>query len=275
MRRAVTVLAACLLVGSAASPGGASSPGPAATAVPTFSHVYLVVMENHEYGSIVGNSHAPYLNSLIAHYGLATNYHAITHPSEPNYLALFSGSIQGVHDDRIHRISALNVADQLDAHGHTWAVFAENVPLGCYKLNSASGGPDGPGTYARRHEPAIIFNDIAHNPARCAAITNFSHFDPGAADFELIVPNICHDMHDCSVATGDTFLHHFIPGIVNSPAFANSVLFVTWDEGTSSIDGGGHVATIVVGPQVKHGYRSGVAHTHYSLLRTIQSVWGL
>ncbi len=272
MRRAPALLAAAIVAGSVVAPAGASA---ATASLPAFSHIYVIVMENKEYPSIVGNRHAPYVNELIGQYGLATRYHATTHPSEPNYLALFSGSTQGVTDDRIHHISARNLVDQLEAHGHSWAVFAENVPQDCYRLNSASGGPDGPGTYARRHEPAIIFRDIERNPTRCAMITNFSHFDPSAADFELIVPNICHDMHDCSVATGDTFLRHFTRRILNSPDFATSVVFLTWDEGLTSHGGGGHVATLVIAPQVKPGFKSAEKHTHYSLLRTIERAWKL
>jgi phosphatidylinositol-3-phosphatase len=291
MRRAIMLLGAVVLAGCAVAPGGALSlgmgragQGPPVPVVgdsrvtarlPAFSHVYVIVMENKEYSSIVGDRHAPYINRLIAQNGLATRYFAVTHPSEPNYLALFSGSTQGVRDDRIHRISAPNVADQLEAHGHSWAVFAENVPLGCYGRNSASGGPDGPGTYARRHEPAIMFRNISWNPTRCARISNFSHFSPAAADFELIVPNTCHDMHDCSVATGDAFLRRFVHRIKRGPDYATSVIFLTWDEGLSKRRGGGRVATVVIGPLVKHGFRSARRHTHYSILRTIENAWGL
>ncbi|HEY7970906.1 MAG TPA: alkaline phosphatase family protein, partial [Candidatus Limnocylindrales bacterium] len=99
----------------------------AATSVPSFSHVYLIVMENHEYGSIVGNTQAPYLNALIRHYGLATNYHAVAHPSEPNYLALFAGSTFGVHDDGVYNLGGRNLADQLAARGRSWHVYAQDL----------------------------------------------------------------------------------------------------------------------------------------------------
>jgi hypothetical protein len=267
------------------SPSGAASTPPSsnaasaapttATGLPAFQHVYLIVMENREYGSIIGDPDAPYLNSLAAQYGLATNYDAVAHPSEPNYLALFSGSTQGVTDDGVYTLSGTNLADQLEAHEHSWSVFAENVPVNCFTGATATGGPDGEGNYARKHEPAISFEDIATDPARCSRITDFTHFDPAAADFELIVPNLCHDMHDCSVATGDAFLGDFVPTIINSPEFADSVLFITWDEGVTGTGGGGHAATLVVSPLVPAGTRSDVAHTHYSLLRTIENAWGL
>jgi Phosphoesterase family. len=237
--------------------------------------VYVIVMENTEYGSIVGSSAAPYINGLIAQYGLATNYDAVSHPSEPNYLALFSGSTQGVADDGIYDINGNNLADQLEAHGKTWSVFAENVPLGCFTGSSSSGGEDGSGTYVRKHEPAISFRDISGDASRCTKITDFTRFDPAASDFELIVPNLCNDMHDCSIATGDTWLSTFVPRITSSPAFVNSALLITWDEGTTNVGGGGHVATVVVSPLTGLGYRSATAYNHYSLVRTVQDAWGL
>ena len=243
--------------------------------LPRFSHVYLIVLENHDLAAVVGDPAAPYLNSLATSYGLATDYSAVAIPSQPNYMALFGGSTKGIADNANHDLAGPNLADQLEAGGRSWRVFAENVPTGCFTGALASAGPDGPGTYARKHEPAISFTDISTNPARCANINDFSHFDPAAADFELIVPNLCHDMHDCSVGIGDRFLAGFVPRILGSPAFAQgSVLFITFDEGTTA-SGDQHVATIVIGPDVPPGFRSSTAHTHFSLLRTIEDTWGL
>ncbi|MHB8458609.1 MAG: alkaline phosphatase family protein [Candidatus Limnocylindrales bacterium] len=248
---------------------------PPVAGLPAFRHIYEIVLENKSYGDLVGNPAAPYFNSLRTRFASLTNMYAETHPSEPNYIALFSGSTQGVTDDLSHDLPGRNLVDQLEARGKTWRVFAENVPLGCYTGYSANGGPDGLGTYARKHEPAISFTNISGDPTRCANITDFSHFDPAAADFQLIIPNMCHDMHDCSVATGDRFLADFVPRIVASPAFADSVLFITVDEGTSNVHGGGHVATLVISPLVRAGSTDGVFRNHYSLLRTIEEAWGL
>ncbi|MEA2536633.1 MAG: phosphatidylinositol-3-phosphatase [Chloroflexota bacterium] len=286
--RAATASVPSATVGSptqAASPAMADEPATASPSsadptvarrtIPNFRHIYVIVMENREYGTIVGNSSAPYINSLIARYGLATNYRAVAHPSQPNYIALFSGSTQGVKDNGIHSLARANLVDQLTAHGISWRVFAQNVPAGCYKGATAHGGPDGSGTYARKHEPAISFTSIARRPVRCARIRDFSHFSPSIADFELIVPNMCNSMHDCSTATGDSFLRRFVPRILRSPAMQGSVLFLTWDEGTTDLGGGGRIATVVIGPTVKRGYRSATPHTHYSLLRTVETAWGL
>lgn len=260
---------------SSAADSSAVAPGVGASPVPTFRHVFLIVMENREYSEIVGNAHAPYVNELIDRYGLATDYTAVAHPSEPNYLALFSGSTQGVSDDGVHDLGGKNLADQIEAHQRTWRVFAENVPGGCYRGAVARDGPDGHGTYTRKHEPAISFTDVADDPRRCAWIVGLRGFDPAAADLELIVPNMCHDGHDCSTAQADAFLRRFVPPILADPAMAGSVLFLTWDEGDSRVGGGGRVVTVVVGPGVKPGYRSAVRHSHYSLLRTIEEAWGL
>jgi hypothetical protein len=254
------------------------TPTPVASSggLPAFKHVYVVIMENEESTSIVGSSNAPYINSLIARYGLATNYTAVAHPSEPNYIALFSGSTHGVTDDGRHDLSGKNLADQIEAHGRDWRVYEQNLPATpCFTGSSSSGGADGSGTYARKHNPAISFTDISGDPARCSKIQDFSHHDPAAADYELIVPNLCNDMHDCSVKTGDTFLKGFLPKILDSPAMAGSALFLTWDEGSSSAGGGGVVATVVIGPGVPAGFRSGTRYTHYSLVRTIEDAWGL
>ena len=246
------------------------------TPQPIFSRVYVIVMENREYADIVGRPGAPYLNRLIEQYGLATNYSGITHPSEPNYFALFSGSTQGATDDGVYNLDGVNLADQLEAHGRTWRVFAENVPTNCFTGATADNGEDGVGTYARKHNPAISFSDIRRVPGRCANIADLTHFDPAAADYALIVPNLCHDMHDCSVATGDSFLAGLVPKILDSPAWQNGgVLFITWDEGTTNQGGGGRIPLLVVSNRVPKGFQSSTVYNHYSLLRTIEDAWGL
>jgi hypothetical protein len=250
-----------------------------ASSVPRFNHVYLIVMENHEYGSIVGNSSAPFINSLISKYGLATNYNAIGHPSEPNYIAMFAGSTLGVTTDGRYDLGASNLADQIDAAGKSWHVYEQDYPGHCSPASSAKGGVDLVGLagyYFRKHDPAISFTDISGHPARCSRITSLSSFSPSAANFELIVPNTYNDMHSASVATGDSFLKRFVPLITSSAAFGHSLLVITWDEGSTRIGGGGRVATLVVSPLLmSSGIRSSVAHNHYSLLRTIEAGLGL
>jgi hypothetical protein len=251
-------------------------PPGSSVAVRPMSHVFLIVLENKSEGDVIGSADARYLNKLIAGYGLAGDYQGIAHPSQPNYLALFSGSIQDVYDDNDHDVLAPNIADQLDSARKTWRVYAENLPLGgCFTGDTSSRGPDGAGVYARKHNPAISFLSISTSPARCANIQPLSAFDPGAADFTMIVPNMCHIMHDCSVATGDAWVRDFVPRILDSPAWRQGgVLFITFDEGAEHSKRN-ELPTIVVAPDVAAGTSSGVAHNHYSLLRTVQAGLGL
>lgn len=252
------------------SPFGAAASGGQAA----FGHVYLIVFENHGFDAVVNGSEMPYLKGLTKRGALATAYSAITHPSQPNYIALFSGDLHGITDDGNHDVTAPNLADQLDARGKTWAVSAENLPDGCFLGATASGGPDGPGTYARKHEPAISFVSISRNPARCARIQNLSSFDPGRADFQLIVPNLCHDAHDCSLAVADKWLAGFAPRILDSPEFKqDGVLFVTFDEAESK--GPNVVPLVAVGPSVRASTTTAQVGNHYSLLRTIEDNWSL
>jgi phosphatidylinositol-3-phosphatase len=251
---------------------------PPAAAIPDFRHVYVIVMENHEYSSIVGATTAHYIRGLIARYGLATSFYAETHPSEPNYIAMTSGSLQGVTTDGTYNLSVPNVFDQVETSGRTWHVYAQDYPGGCFTGSLSVGGVDGPGSageYVRKHNPAISYRSISRDAAKCGRITNLASFDPAAANFEYIVPNLINDMHSSSIAAGDAFLAAFVPKIVSSAAFVGSVLFITWDEGSSSIDGGGHIPTIVVSPGITPGYRAAAHYDHYSMLRTIEEAWGM
>ena len=248
--------------------------GPGLDGIPAFAHVFVIVFENREYGSIVGSPQAPYLNALGRRYGLATAFDAVGH-GIASYLALFSGSTHGIRDEGVYDIPGPNLFDQLQARGLSWRVYAQNVPGNCFMGVRASGGPDGPGTYVRRHEPAINFSAISGNPARCANITDLSHFDPAAANLEVIIPNTCIDMEDCGTAAGDAWLAQFVPRIASSPSFADSLLVVTYDEGRTNAGGGGHVATVLVGPRVRAHYASSMPHDDYSLLRTIEDAWRL
>jgi hypothetical protein len=237
--------------------------------------VFEIVMENHAIGEIIGNASAPYINSLASRYGLATNYTAIRHPSEPNYFALWSGSTQGATDDGTYDFrSGRTLADQIEASGRSWHVAAQNVPTGsCFTGRNAAGGPDGAGSYTRRHEPAISWTSVSGNAQRCSRITDLAHFNPNSGSFWLVIPNVCNDMHDCSVATGDAFLRRFIPRITGSAAFADrGVILLTWDEGAGA---GARVATIVISPLAKRGFRSATPHSHYSLLHTVEASWHL
>jgi acid phosphatase len=260
-----------------ATPTAIPSPTPG-SGLPNFRHVYLIIMENKEYGRIVGSSAAPYENKLMARYGQASDFYAETHPSEPNYIALTSGGLQGTSTDGAYDLTVPNLFDQIEASGRTWHVYAQGYPGNCYQGSIWGPLVDGTGAageYVRKHNPAISYTSISNSQKRCANITKLEGFDPAAADFEMIVPNQINDMHSSSVAAGDAFLAEFVPQIVNSPAFADSLLFITWDEGDTNDKGGGHIATIIANPGMAPGSHFDGPATHYSMLRTIELAWGM
>lgn len=272
-----------LIVGVRATPSGEGigltelvpAPEGSDLPVPRRGHVWMVVLENHGNDAIVGASEAPFFNGLAAQGAVADEFQAVAHPSFPNYLALVSGSTHGILDNEQHTVDAPSIFDQVEAAGRSWRVSAENVPDGCFQGMEASGGRDGPGTYARRHEPAISFQSIASDPGRCARIGDLTSFTADGADFQIIIPNLCHDMHSCSVEEGDAWLRTFVPRILESPEFgSDGLLVITFDEDDRG-DVENDVPTVVLGPAVKPGFVSYVPHTQYSLLKTIQGALGL
>lgn len=245
--------------------------------VPPQAPIVVIMLENKSEADIHSATDAPYLHRLLASGAELTDYQAVAHPSQPNYLALFSGSPQGVYDDDVHDLDAPTLGDQLVSAGRTWRIFAENDPGSCFSGATASGGPDGDGTYVRKHVAAISFRSIAGSPTQCANIQPLSSFSPDAADFIWVVPNLCHDMHDCAIATGDQWLASFVPRILDSTAFqagGHGLLVVTFDEREGS-DRNDEIVTVLIGPDVPAGTTSDVAHTHYSLLRTIETSLGV
>lgn len=259
---------------------GARAAGPAS--LPVFSHIFVIVLENHEYNSVIGNAKAPYTNSLASAYGLATQYYGIRHPSLPNYMALTGGSTFGIKSDCNKCFkNVTNLADQIEASGRTWKAYMESMPTPCYLGDS----PDG--LYAQKHNPFVYYNDIRLNSARCNADdVPFTQFYTDVSNgtlpnFAWITPNMCNDAHDCDISVADTWLSQVVPLILNSPAYQdNGALFLTFDEGTTNLGccglaHGGHVATLVISPLGLAGYQSSVPETHYSLLRTVEDCWGL
>jgi phospholipase C len=232
------------------------------------------VFENHESNEVLGTQDAPTFNALAQRFASIDNYVAITHPSLPNYLALVSGSTQGITDDCTSCTApGRSLADTLEAAGKSWKTYAEGLP---------SPGFDGArsGRYAKKHDPFMYFPSVASNPARRSRIVAFPEF---AADvrarrlptFSLVVPDLCNDMHDCSVATGDAWLKQQIVPVLGKPALAGSVIFVIFDEGSSDKGGGGQIAALALGPLVKPGSHFKAPTTHYGLLRTIETGLGL
>jgi len=253
-----TALAA---VGIAAAVGG---PAHAANGVPRPDHVVIVIFENTSASSIIGNSQAPYFNQLANTGANFTNAHAVTHPSEPNYLDLFSGSNQGVTDDSCpHTFSTANEGAQLIAAGLTFTGYSEDLP-------SAGSTVCTSGNYARKHNPWVNFTNVpaADNQPFTAFPTDFTQLPT----VSWVVPNLCDDMHDCSIPTGDTWLKNHLDAYVQWAKTHNSVLITTFDENDGSA--GNQIATIFNGQPVKQG-GYGEAINHFSVLRTIEDMYGL
>jgi hypothetical protein len=219
----------------------------------------------------------PYLYGLSTKYGRATGYYAVAHPSLPNYLAFWSGSTHGVTDDGTYNLSGASLSSQMAAAGRSWRTYAQNYPAatGCHTGSTYSGSTDGPGvagTYARKHNPAMSFTSVSGS-AQCANIQPLADFNPNV-DVAFVVPNLCNDAHDCSLATADSFLKTFVPKVTGASDWAHTLLVISFDEGSTSTNGGGRIFTAVIRPGLS-GVVSSTTHTHYSLLRTIESLNGL
>jgi len=235
----------------ATAPLAASAPAPA---VPRLDHVVVVVFENKERSAVLGSGAAPAFDALAREYVDLTQYYALAHPSLPNYLALVSGSTHGIRADcTTCRVSGRTIGDELTAAGRTWAAYAE-------------GYPSSP-RFAKRHVPFLYFaRDRAH-------VRPLSALDPKRLPaFAFVAPDLCHDMHDCPVATGDRWLATFVRPLLRVPRTAVLVVF---DEGTTARGGGGHVAAIVAGTAVRGHLAYTARAGHYTLLRTIEDALGV
>jgi phosphatidylinositol-3-phosphatase len=239
------------------------------------AHIAVILMENQEYGGVIGSPAAPYINSLARRHALATQMYAITHPSLPNYLALTGGSTFGIDSDCTDcNLGATSIVDQLERAHVSWRAYMEDLPRPCFTGASS-------GEYAKKHDPFAYYTRITSNPRWCSNIVPLTRLGTEERTrtlprFLWITPNLCHDMHDCSVSTGDHYLSTLVPGLLRSLG-PNGVLFLTWDEGTTDagccrLASGGHIATIVAGPGARAGGRLSEPTDHYSVLQTIEDL---
>jgi phosphatidylinositol-3-phosphatase len=247
----------------------------------SYSHVIWLWMENHSYDEVVGSNSAPYLSSLARACGLATNYHNISHPSLPNYIAATSGlggrDLAPFKVDCNPSASCSTDATSIFAQVPSWRAYEESMPTACDHQDS--------GDYAARHDPPVYYRSLSHCSQRDVPLADLAS-DLNANSlpaFSFITPNLCHDTHDCPVSAGDRWLASEVPRIVGSPTYraGRTVLFITWDEGeggsasdcaTNESDVGCHVATLIVSPSTPPGQRSGEHFNHYSLLRTTENL---
>jgi acid phosphatase len=232
--------------------------------VPRPDHVVVVVLENHSYAEVIGNPQAPFINSLAAAGAVFTQSFALTHPSEPNYLALFSGATQGVTDDSCpHTFVTANLARALLDAGDTFAGYSDGLPApgftGCSN-----------GSYARKHNPWVNFSNVPASVNQ--PFTAFPTAYTSLPTVSFVIPDLDHDMHDGTVAESDAWLRAHLAGYAAWAQAHHSLLVLTWDEDDSSQDN--QIPTVVAGGSVKAG-RYGERVDHYRLLRTIEDAYAL
>jgi hypothetical protein len=279
----VTLLA--LLAGCGkASPGKVSLGAAAAIRQSRGSRVIVVLLENAEYDEVIGSSSSPYVNALARRYGLMTQSFAIRHPSLPNYLALTSGSTHGIDSDCTDcSIAGANIADQLESAGRSWGAYLEDWPSSSSKPSPCFEGAQS-GGYAKKHNPFAYYTDISRSPARCRHVQGFAQLAGELRagrlpEYVWISPNLCDDGHDCGEHSADEFLARSVPALLRALG-PRGFLVLQWDEGTSDrgccgVAAGGHIATIVAGPQVRHSARSAAAIDQYGVLGSIEEAFGL
>jgi hypothetical protein len=239
----------------AAAPNPTPDPSPAASP----PHIFLIVMENRSYSQAIASS---YISSLASQYAVATDYHGVSHPSLPNYLALTSGTTWGIADDGFHALPAGGLGAQLTNAGIEWRAYMEGMTNGCFHS---------PYPYALKHNPFAYYGSTC--PDQVVPFTQFaSDLSANTPQFSWITPNLCHDGHDCSTSVADAWLSQTVPAILNSNAWQDGgMLVITWDEGEDSANS---VLTLIIRPNpVNH--RSAKPYDHYSLLATIEDQLGV
>jgi hypothetical protein len=233
------------------------------------SHVFIVIMENKSYGQVIGSRHAPYVNRLARRYASATKFYALAKPSLPNYLAMIGGSTYGVHTNGTgFSIGGTTVISQIMGKGYTWDAYLESMPRTCYRRAQHGG-------YVKKHNPFMYFRSITHRSSRCGHVRPGRLLGPhlrrnSLAHVNWIIPNLCHSTHDCPVRTGDRYLSGLIPRLLNHVG-PHGFVVLTYDEGSTSAGccgraHGGHIPTVIAGPDVKRGMKDRRRRELYSIL---------
>ena len=268
----------------AATPSPSPSPTPAT--IPAADHVFLVVLENHAFTQVIGSPFMPYLNSLAAQHSLATNYFANTHPSIGNYFMLTTGNIETNNDAFTGTVSSDSIPRAFAAAGKTWKAYMESLPSAGY-----TGGDVYP--YFKHHNPFAYMTDVLGSSAETANMVPFTQLasDLGTGtvpNFAFIAPNAEDDAHDCptggsvcldtdKLAAADNWLKNNIDPLIKSPALANSVFIIVFDESldVDLINGGGKVAWVMAGSHVKSAFKSTTLYQHQSTLRLVMDLLGV
>jgi len=239
-----------------------------ASTLPIPSHIVIVMEENHSYSDIIGNtSQAPYMNTLAGEGALMTSSYAITHPSEPNYMALFAGSTFGLTADTcpVSEGTTANLGSELLAAGYTFKGYAEGLP----KSGSTTCTS---GEYARKHAPWINFSNIPTSDSLPYSSFPTSSNYASLPTLSFVIPNLDDDMHDGTIAEADTWLKNNMSAYATWAQSNNSLLIVTWDEDDYTENN--QIPTIIVGQPVTVGHYSETIN-HYNILATIEKMYGL
>ncbi|KAJ3184259.1 hypothetical protein HDU87_005106 [Geranomyces variabilis] len=262
-----------------AATGVLAAPAPAAAASPlvpgaNFDRIMTVIFENTDYSDVIAD---PYFSSLTTNHNgkLLTNYMAIAHPSQPNYVGLLTGG-KDVSSDSTANIAKKNLVDLLEAKNIDWRAYMENYPGNCFASDSSDG------LYRRKHNPFISMNDVRTNAARCAKIVDAQQFTADVSagtvpSYVFFTPNMNDDGHDTDLATASAWAQSFFePLLSNADFMKNTLIVITWDESESYI-GANKVAAYLLGPGVdtSAGTEDSSSYSHYSVLRTIEDNWSL
>ncbi|CAN5623680.1 alkaline phosphatase family protein [soil metagenome] len=240
----------------------------AAPAVSHFDRAIFVIFENTNYAVAMKQ---PFFAQLANNGAQFTNFMAQTHPSQANYIAMTSGSRNGVIDDRTVDVNSTNIVDLLESKGLTWKVYAEAYPGNCFAGKSS-------GDYVRKHNPFISYNNIRGNSIRCANIVDASEFDRDLRNgtlpnYSFYVPGMKNDGHNTGVAFANNWYDKaFSPMLNDSKFMKNTILITTFDESSGGLKN--QIYTTIVGGPVKQGSYAD-ALTHYSLLRLMEENWSL
>ena len=251
--------------------------------VPNFSHIVIIIFENKEFGTVIGNGKMAYFNLLASTYTLLTQHYATTHPSLPNYISLIGGDTFGITSNcEDCFINAPSLPDLIEKSGRTWKTYQDDMPEPCFVGSTLR--------YAQKHNPFIYFDPIRLDAERCTrSVVPLTQLDVDIAvndlpNFIFITPDICYSSHDCPLELADGWLKEQMDKLY--PALESSgepfLIILTWDEGQGDHSccglpepAGGRVATVLISPQVKPNFQDATPYSHYSILKTISEAWGL
>jgi hypothetical protein len=237
---------------------------------PAFKKVVIIVLENEKLSEAIAQ---PYLAKIAKQGALLNNYHGITHPAQPNYIAMVAGDTLGVKNDHVITLNKSNIVDLLEAKGKSWKVYAEDYPGKC-SLSEWSRH------YAKKHNVLISFKNIQENVKRCERIVGAQDFDKDIKakmlpEFSLFIPNQNNNGHDPGIKQANKWLSKFLDPYLNDAELMSDTLFVvTFDEDDYS-GKENKIYTVFLGGGVIPGVVSDTRYDHYSLLRTVEETFDL